>query len=151
MKVRVRKDVPAPAPVPWGIQDHNPWRDGGRRGAGHGVRALGWYLFPVHQEENSPNELRDEDEAHEDEELEGRGMKGSEANPVGSSLWLLLPSSAASPARALSPWGMQGASAQLLGTDPTPLGTGAARRRVKTKHGLGMPKKLGCRCSEGGF
>lgn len=118
MKVRVRKDIPAPAPVPWGIQDHDPWRDGGRRGAGHGVRALGWYLFPVHQEESSPNELRDEDEAHEDEELEGRGMKGSETNPVGSLLWLLLPSSPASPARALSPGGHRGRAHSSWGQTP---------------------------------
>lgn len=85
MKMRVRKDIPAPVPVPWGTQGHDPWHDGGRSGgdhAGHGVRARGRYLFPVHQEENSTDELRDEDKAHQDEELEGSEMEESETTPA---------------------------------------------------------------------
>lgn len=85
MKVRVRKDVPAPVPLLWGTQSRDPWHDIGRRGAGHaghGIRAWGYYLFPVHQEENTCNKLRDEDEAHKDEELKGSGMKESETSPT---------------------------------------------------------------------
>ena len=69
-----------PVAAPWRTRGRGPRRDGGRRGAargGHGVRARGRYLLPVHQEENGPSKLRNEDKAHKDEELEGSGMKES--------------------------------------------------------------------------
>lgn len=76
----VRKAVPAPFAAPGGlgaVTQSVTEEDGG----GH-VRAWGQYLFPVHQEENSANELREEDQAHQDEELEGSGMEESETSPA---------------------------------------------------------------------
>lgn len=125
--------------------------------AGHGVRARGRYLFPVHQEKNSPNELRDEDEAHEDEELEGSRTKESEnqPDPAGSSLPAIPPFLCSQPCpcpvtagghrgRVRSSWGQ-------MPHVPAPWLQGGGLKTSTGCRGLGMPKKLGCRCSERGF
>lgn len=167
-ELRVIRDIPTSVVVPRGAQGQDPWHDGGRRGAarsGHGLRARGlgtdgsWgqtgpgdrrYLFPVHQEEKSPDELRDEDKAHQDEELEGSGTQESETSPTPRAAPRAAPLQPALPVPTVpGTRGTQGTSAQLAAQRP-PWLQGGGLKTSPSCQGQGVPEKSGCRCSERG-
>lgn len=102
----------------------------------HPPRAIslrGQYLLPVRQEEHSPNELCDKDEAHKDEELQGSRSERTEIilSPGAACFCCSSPPLPPSlPMHGETGTGGQEMSTQCMGTNTASLSTTAARQNM---------------------